>query len=448
MNKVTTSVLVVVALAGCAGARAQVSFGGNQQPVCEETPARSTGLDKIYVLNGVDGVSMSYTATSNQPVTWLAYGEQGGGYAQEIGGIVADGQVTTLPQVVAGQGYIIEEGTTRTYVWVTDYSKSALALDGVDAEAWSDCGTVTLNLSGTGDDMPYYSITGVRHTLDREITIDYYTLQWDSDNTQWVQTTVTSQQESFKNTVVLAAPLCNTSFLVTGDKYLAYWGQEQSVESGNWVTGAVDAQTIVRQELRENDNEKGASTDESDLGGSAPVTITFTAYPTDAVVNREWQMATDGEFEDIELRLAGDETVQTITEAGSTYWRYVASNERGECEYVSDTYTVNVGESELVCPNVFSPGSTEGVNDVWKVSYKSIVEFDCHIFNTWGIEVAHLTQPSDGWDGTYKGHLVDPGVYYYVLTATGSDGVKYKKSGDINILRYKRNTGSSSSTGE
>ena len=36
-----------------------------------------------------------------------------------------------------------------------------------------------------------------------------------------------------------------------------------------------------------------------------------------------------------------------------------------------------------------------------------------------------------------NGKLVKPGVYYYVINATGADGKKYKKSGDINILRYK-----------
>lgn len=101
-------------------------------------------------------------------------------------------------------------------------------------------------------------------------------------------------------------------------------------------------------------------------------------------------------------------------------------------------------------PNFFSPGSTEGVNDVWKVSYKSIVKFHCWIFNSWGTQVCELKDPGQGWDGKYKGKLVDPGVYYYVIQAEGSDGHKYKKSGDINILRYKKNngTGTGTTTGE
>ena len=52
--------------------------------------------------------------------------------------------------------------------------------------------------------------------------------------------------------------------------------------------------------------------------------------------------------------------------------------------------------------------------------------------------MCEFTDPGSGWDGTYRGKLVDTGVYYYVVTALGSDGVKYKKRGDISILRYKR----------
>ena len=36
------------------------------------------------------------------------------------------------------------------------------------------------------------------------------------------------------------------------------------------------------------------------------------------------------------------------------------------------------------------------------------------------------------------GRSVKPGVYYYVIQALGADGKKYKKSGDINILNYKK----------
>ncbi len=48
--------------------------------------------------------------------------------------------------------------------------------------------------------------------------------------------------------------------------------------------------------------------------------------------------------------------------------------------------------------------------------------------------MAELRDPSQGWDGKYKGTLVKPGVYYYVIKATGADGKQYNLSGDINIV--------------
>lgn len=47
------------------------------------------------------------------------------------------------------------------------------------------------------------------------------------------------------------------------------------------------------------------------------------------------------------------------------------------------------------------------------------------------------TDPSQGWDGKKGGKYVAPGVYFYVIEAEGSDGIKYKKKGAVNILRPK-----------
>ncbi len=158
------------------------------------------------------------------------------------------------------------------------------------------------------------------------------------------------------------------------------------------------------------------------------------------MVYKEWQFARDQQFDVIDLRIQELEVTHTFRDYGTNYVRFVAGNDSGSCDYISETYEVYIGESRLECPNAFSPGATEGTNDEWKVSYKSIIEFDCHIFNRWGLEMAHLTDPSQGWDGRYKGKLVPSGVYYYVIKAKGSDGQDYKLSGDINILKYSNDS--------
>ena len=270
------------------------------------------------------------------------------------------------------------------------------------------------------------------------MTLSYNTLEW-NDTTQWrEQKLIEENIASFKNTIVVPAPYCNTTFHLTRDRFLSFWHEGEDVSSDTYVTAAVDVHAQAVQDERDYDNEKKEQGGTS-LGGSAPVHIVFTAYCTDAVVHKEWQMSRDSEFSDIELRLNQEEVDETFDEAGVTYWRFIGSNADGSCEALSDVYTVSIGVSELECPNVFSPGSTEGVNDVWKVSYKSIVDFDCWIFNRWGQQIIHLTHPSQGWDGTYHGKLVSSGVYYYVIRARGSDDRQYKLSGDINIIRYKSN---------
>lgn len=107
------------------------------------------------------------------------------------------------------------------------------------------------------------------------------------------------------------------------------------------------------------------------------------------------------------------------------------------CQAYSETFTINIGEPRLEAPNVFSPGTSPGVNDEWKVAYKSIVSFKCWIFNKWGVQMFYFDSPDQGWDGKYRGKYVDPGVYYYVIEAKGANNKKMKLKGHINILRPK-----------
>lgn len=434
---------LMVAVLAVLYAHGHVAFTGvGQYPVIEVTPEARTGLNAIYVVFDTQGVGMTYTAASDNPVTWYSYGPQGGGYAQEIQGVTRAGNVTTLAQVLPNTGYIIEEGTDRTYLWVCNYADWVLELNDMSFGEGSPCSTAHIDVDGTGEKIIYYGINGSTEVLDREIKLSYNTLEWD-DSTKWQEKPVVDKFAFLSDAIEIDPPLCNTVFTLTGDRFLEQWGLGEGIESQTYVTQAVSCGATAVQEDRGNNNEKGL---DSGLGGSAPVHIVFTGYPTDAVVYREWQMARDQEFEDIVLQYNQDEVDYVSTEAGTYYWRYVVANAAGNCEYYSDTYTVTVTESELICPNCFSPGSTEGVNDIWKVSYKSLIEFHCWIYNRWGNLVCEFTDPGQGWDGTYHGKLVDTGVFYYVVTAKGSDGIDYKKRGAITILRYKRGSASGGGT--
>ena len=425
------------------GVNAQVAFTGDEShKIFEEVPAKNTGLDKVYVLYDSQQNRMQYTAgSSNATVKWYKFGATGGAYAEEITSIERNGNVSVLKSVIPNSGYIIEENTNRKYVWVVNYADYRLRVNSIEAVNDGDCSSATLNVQGEGDAIVYYSINGARKVLDRKLKLIYNNLVWNETDLMWNSETQEEELQELKSTISLPAPYCNTTFTLTGDRFLEYWGEGISVTSDEYQTQAVTVTTRAEQEQKEADNQVGGG-DETTLGGSAPAVITFSAYYTDAVATKEWQMSHDAEFEEIADRRNEDEITVTFEEAGTTFWRFVCSNATGECSAYSDVYQVNIGESMLKCPNAFSPGVTEGVNDEWKVSYKSIVKFKCWIFNTWGVQLCELNDPSQGWDGKYKGKIVKPGVYYYVIDAEGSEGKKYKLKGDINVvgLRKERNT--------
>jgi len=444
MNKrLVTLMVAALALLSASG---QVTFTNvGLYPVIEVTPETSTGLDKIYVVYDTDGVGMTFNSSTGERATWESFNYRDGNLVMEpVSDLRWDGMVTTLDRIIPNIGYKIQDGDNHPYYcWVVNYADYYLSLNDMFFVNDYPCSLLSFNIDGSAPKIPYYTVNGVPEVLDREIKLSYNTLVWD-DSTHWQEQPMVETFESLDDGVEIAQPLCNTEFMLTGDRFLEEWGMEEGIQSQYYQTQAVNCGSSAVQELRGNNNEKGL---ESGLGGSAPVHIIFTGYPTDAVVYRVWEMATDQDFENIILQYNQDEVDYTFTDAGTYYMRYMVANADGSCEAYGDVYNILVSESELTCPNVFSPGSTEGVNDVWKVSYKSLVEFHCWIYNRWGVLMCEFTDPGGGWDGTYHGKLVDTGVYYYVVTALGSDGVKYKKRGDITILRYKKGASGTSGDG-
>ena len=92
--------------------------------------------------------------------------------------------------------------------------------------------------------------------------------------------------------------------------------------------------------------------------------------------------------------------------------------------------------SSLQMPNAFSPNG-DGINDIYKPKdgYQNISEFHAYIYNRWGQKLFDWTDPSTGWDGTYRGKPVKDGVYFCLVKAKGTDGKTYNIKRDVNLLR-------------
>ena len=134
-------------------------------------------------------------------------------------------------------------------------------------------------------------------------------------------------------------------------------------------------------------------------------------------------------------------------------WSY---RETGETETVMGADVApmkfTIGDSEIRLFNAFSPNG-DGINDVYKIYVRSIVQLNVAIFNRWGQTIKTVSgkldqvlppdaQPdNDGgylfeiWDGTYRGDVVNDGVYYINVQAVGAGGRVFDKKADINVLK-------------
>lgn len=416
---------------------AQLNFTGNSSQVINVAAPAQSGLNAIYVAENTSGLTIEYVASSaSETVTWSRYSSLGGAYAQPLDNIKQNGAKWTLEKPEGNMGYMIETSTgNKLYFWLVDYDTHRFEARSLELSS-SDCTLAEMAFEGNADKITYYSITGRAMDLDRDLRISYTTSVWDDDAGRFVDTTAEETRAYLSKHFNIQAPLATTSVTLEGDRFLRQWKRSVQITSASFPPVAIELHANVEQHRRDSDNEQGNG-ESSELGGSAPVDITFKASVTEAAIFTEWQMARDEEFDLIDYRTNELEFDYTFLEMGTTYVRFVAANADASCESASDVYTIFVGESALVCPNAFSPGTTEGVNDIWKVSYKSIVKFECYIFNKWGTKLAEFTDPSQGWDGKYNGKYVPAGVYYYVIKAVGADGRKYDKSGDINIVGYR-----------
>ena len=431
-----------------------LKFDGNTHNVLEEIPEKSTGLEKIYVLYSTDGVTASYTSSAGNRINWLKYGNLGGGHAEEVPSTQI-GNTSTLTSLEGDKGYIVEDGDRRYCFWIVNYFAHNLKLLSASPSEDQECGVTVINVSGSGDPIRYFTINGMQKTLDQEISVIYTTQSWEETSNQGNFYEVQSEKsfESLQSEYRISPPnYCASTFKITGDKFLKAWNMEESVETVTVIPVSVDSRTFAIQQSSGSEGESDSDIPGSNqigsgngegLGGSAPCNIIFQAYVTDGVIHNEWQLTRDPEFEEIDFRFTTQDLDYTFLDEGSHYVRYIGSNSDGTCEYVSDTYVVTIGESMMKVPNAFSPNG-DGVNDEWKVAYRSLLTFQCSIFDRQGHLVCHLSSPDQGWDGKVHGKAVDSGVFFYVIEATGTDGKKYNKSGDINIVKFVGRSGTSS----
>lgn len=95
---------------------------------------------------------------------------------------------------------------------------------------------------------------------------------------------------------------------------------------------------------------------------------------------------------------------------------------------------VTCEEPELFIPNAFSPNHDNN-NEILYVRGVTILKMDLKVYDRWGELVFTSNDPKIGWDGTYKGNAVDPGVFVYYLKITCYNKEEFFKKGNITLIR-------------
>jgi len=128
----------------------------------------------------------------------------------------------------------------------------------------------------------------------------------------------------------------------------------------------------------------------------------------------------------------------TVATPPSTITYYLKIDDGEGCIYDD---SVNIIVLEVFCyepyifvPNSFTPNG-DGVNDVLYVRSKYIDHMYFAIFDRWGEKVFETTDPHAGWDGTFRGKLLEPQVFDYYLEAFCFNQEVFRKKGNITLLR-------------
>ena len=122
----------------------------------------------------------------------------------------------------------------------------------------------------------------------------------------------------------------------------------------------------------------------------------------------------------------------------TTTYTVVLTEDASGCQFTRTitlyAFEVNCGEPDVFIPNAFTPNN-DNENDILYVRGKNVEKMVLKIYDRWGELVFETDKQNIGWDGTFKGALVDPAVFVYYLEITCVDGQEYFKKGNVTVIR-------------
>ncbi|MBN1187352.1 MAG: immunoglobulin domain-containing protein [Bacteroidales bacterium] len=142
------------------------------------------------------------------------------------------------------------------------------------------------------------------------------------------------------------------------------------------------------------------------------------------------------------------------TDVPSPTYRYEVPGEYNVILWASNTNnctdsilkTIKVLEDGyVVFPTAFSPSDEgpgdgryddyDGSNDVFHPHIQGVEEYHMEIYSRWGILLFESNDVEIGWDGYYKGKLLEKGVYVWKITGKFDSGRPFTNAGTFLLMR-------------
>ncbi|TNE81799.1 MAG: hypothetical protein EP332_02305 [Bacteroidetes bacterium] len=137
--------------------------------------------------------------------------------------------------------------------------------------------------------------------------------------------------------------------------------------------------------------------------------------------------------------------VNRVDSAGK--YTLIASNACTQKSLEFEVFTTTQENCELYFPNAFSPDLNQ-LNDAYPFDFLDttlygpcmLQEYSLRIYSRWGELIFETTEPTEHWDGTFKGIPVESGVFLYYAQYKYYDSCKkgeviLNKKGNITLLR-------------
>ncbi len=361
----------------------------------------------------------------------------------------------------SGDGIAVKHEGRWIYRYILELDTTHYAIEEVTA----DCERTTVRLSQPITALTYTDAHGDQQGLKRTVQFEYNNLVW-NDEGGWTETPLQTVFSTTNATYILPALYEATDIMmVTDSAWRSDLDMDMDTAKGRleeplaFAIHPTHTATTRWEGVDINHvNEQDAPSDAQFLVGSGPTEINFESNPTPAAEWFEWKISKGNNV----LFTRRDVNQRYLFEDKANYTVAISVTGNG-CQH-DTTFAVSIQESFLHVPNVFTPNG-DGMNDEFRVDYKSIADYHIWVYNRWNKLVYESTNPQEGWDGNINGRPAASGAYFYVIRAKGTDAAAnadymskiafdkkrksanpddinallglYQLSGDINLIREK-----------